>query len=201
MTIKNIKNDILELRGSEVSIFGQKTLLSETVDEATIDIIDVLEKLEQYEADTTIVHYDSETEEETEQEGTIAEYLEHMEELGYLEEGKSDNSYNWLCPISNHFNFELYTDSMNGDTLVYFKVHRFGDVRGNYTDGALLRFQHEEEFHEALLECNKTIEKDGHYIEVNIFTDYMTVHTLDWDIVGTIHELDELEDLLKKDSE
>ena len=54
-------------------------------------------------------------------------------------------------------------------------MHRYGDVRCNYTEEAYFKFDDEYEFYETLAENNKyfTIEKNDktYQIEIDIFSD------------------------------
>ena len=40
------------------------------------------------------------------------------------EEIKSDNSYNWLAPISNHFNYRIYKSCLYEGIIVELKINR-----------------------------------------------------------------------------
>jgi len=94
---------------------------------------------------------------------SVEDYLEYMEELGALEEESADNSYNWSGNVSNHFNFQTY-EHEDGSVYVEFKVHLYGDVRGNYTDSVLLKFDDEHAFLEAISECDSSEDYKGYTI-------------------------------------
>lgn len=94
---------------------------------------------------------------------SVDAYIEYMEELGALEEGKGDNSYNWLGKVSNHFNFQTYQHE-DGSFYVEFKVHLYGDVRANYTDSVLLKFKDDYFFYEAIAESEMEEEYKGYGI-------------------------------------
>lgn len=201
--LEAIKQDITDLRGSEVSIFGQRTVLSSEVDEVTIDILDIIDRLESYEVETieigkTCEHcqgtgvvttwYDdeeSEVEEECEQcngEGVIYEdidasrALEIKYDMGDIEELRHDNSYNWGSPVSNDFDFQVWKDVNDDKIYVDFKVHRYGDVRCNYTDVAVLEFSDEDKFLQVISEANKFIEVDGYDCYISVFSDTIEVN-------------------------
>lgn len=222
-TIEAIKNDIVSLRGTEVKIFGQPTTLDAEVGDLTIDILDVLDNLKPYEVEaievsepcehcqgTGIVYkWDDEEECELEEEceecdgdGIIyneinaIDALEKMYDLGDLEEMKCDNSYNWGSPVSNHFDYRMYKDLNTNKIYVEFKVHRYGDVRCNYTDAVVLEFDNDYEFLESMLECNKNIEVDNFDCELNIFSDTMEVYTKDGDYKGNVcvYSMEELKE-------
>lgn len=201
--LKAIKDDITSLRGTEVRIFGQPQVLESEVDELTIDILDIIENLESYEVETIemskectccngtgmVYTWDDDEECELEEEceecdgfGTIYEDIEATKaiEILYdnrdLEELNHDNSYNWLAPVSNNFNLKTYKDINNDKIYVEFKVHRFGDVRSNYTDTAILEFDYDSEFLEAITEADKFIDVDGFDCNVKVLSDTIEVN-------------------------
>lgn len=165
MTIRNIINDIKEIHETPVYYWGgYHELNALKTDDFTINIIDVLKALEPYE---------------------INESIEDLTESGYIYNDcdyNANNSYNWLAPVNHHFDFMIYNNNntVNDCCYIEFKVHRFGDVRGNYTDNIVLEFMNDCEFLEVLSECNKysTIEIDGinYNIDVNIFSDTFEVY-------------------------
>lgn len=142
--IQDMIKDIKELRGKKVSIFGQPTQLDNEVNELLIDIVEFIEKFEGYESDISI------------------NQLDELYEMGMLKEIQSGNSYNWNGNVSNDFNYFIYENVETGQILVDFKVHRYGDVRGNYTNSIVLEFDDEYEFLDILLEGRKTV-----YLKVN----------------------------------
>src|SRR5699024_1553299 len=186
--LNSVIMDIQNLRGAE---------LENDINEFEIDIIDILEDLKEYEVDMIIEEplEDEEYPEEFEEVETedIEEYFEWLESIGYIADVydyKADNSYNWLAPVSNHFDFKMYellhtggtlVDELphTGGTLVEMKVHRHGDVRGNYTETFLLEFDNDYTFLETISENSKlvTIEVDeeNYDVMVNPFSDVMEV--------------------------
>ena len=164
--LNNIINDLRSLEGREVGLGYFRYIYTNEVNADTISILDVLENLKQYEIKTfKIYNYCNEEEEIIEV--SAEEFLETEE----YEEIKSDNSYNWGAPISNYFNYRIYKSSLYEGIIVEFSVHRYGDVRCNYTEEIYFRFNNEYEFYEALEESNKyfTIEKNN--IEYDIYID------------------------------
>ena len=115
------------------------------------------------------------------------EYLDLYE----YEEIKSDNSYNWSAPLTNHINYRIYESKVMDDIIVELSVHRFGDVRCNYTEECYLKFQEDYEFYEALGEANKglLITKDNkqYNIYINIFDECPDIEICD------INDLDDYE--------
>jgi hypothetical protein len=197
--LNNIINDLRNLEDKEVGLGYFKHIYTNEVDVTMISILDVLENLKPYEIEIfEIYNYCNEEEEEI-IEVSANEFLEIEE----YEEIKSDNSYNWSSPISNHFNYRIYKSSLYEGIIVEFSVHRYGDVRCNYTEEIYFRFNDEYEFYEALEESNKyfTVEKNDriYQIEINIFSDCPRIYIEedDKDIEGyEAHKL--LEELLEE---
>lgn len=224
--IEKIIKEIKGLRGEKVSIFGQPTVLNSEVNELTIDIVDVLEGLKEFEVDTLeltcecqecegqgekLVTIEDTTEEEwvtcdnCNGEGVIyeelkaEEVLETWHSMGYVEEIKADNSYNWSSPISNDFDFKIYENYENNKCYIELSVHRFGDVRGNYTDSAILEFDSDYTFLETLSDYNKYFEVDGLNCEINIFSDSILVCRLDGTYLKEVcaFDMEELKEEIK----
>lgn len=186
MAIRNIVNDIRAIHETPVYYFGSYHELGTLeTDDFTINIIDVLKALEPYE---------------------IAESIEELTECGYIYDDcnyKADNSYNWSAPVNHHFDFSIYNNDNTACDVCYveFKVHRFGDVRGNYTESVVLQFDNEYEFLEVLSECNKynSIEIDdiNYYIDISIFSDTFEVSDNDVNYITTVYGYDK-EDIVEE---
>ena len=58
-----IIDDLKSLRGKEVRIFGQKTVLRSEIDELEIDAVDIVENLREFEIDLFVENYNEDTEE------------------------------------------------------------------------------------------------------------------------------------------
>ena len=197
--MKNLQEmikDIKSLRGATVEVFGQKTVLDKEVSEMYIDILDVMESLVDYEQELEVEEYDEETEEyEVKEVDTIDEYLDFIGEVDGLRELFSDNSYNWSGRVSNHFDFKAYKDETVGDVYIVFKVHRYGDVRCNYTKECLLKFNSYDQFLDTITESNNftTIEVDEkeYDLYVNALSDgYEVYNTETGKYVGYACETD-----------
>lgn len=179
MTIRNIINDIKEIHETPVYYFGDYHELGTLeTDDFTINIIDILEALEPYE---------------------ITEGIDELTEGGYIYNDwdyRGDNSYNWTAPVNHHFDFCIYDNKNTAGNVCYveFRVHRFGDIRGNYTETVVLQFDNDYEFLETLSECNKynTIEIDGnnYNIDINIFSDGFEVFDDDGNYIITVYGYD-----------
>ena len=124
--IKDIKKDLLELRGADVKIFGQSTTLPVRSDnDITVDILELVEVLADYEV--------------TYRKACDLLEVENVDDIDGLDYSLADNSYNWNGMGSNDFDYRTY--ETNGEGIVLsIKFHRFGDVRGNYTENAYLLF-------------------------------------------------------------
>lgn len=177
MTRKAI-NELKQLRGSQVEIFGQ-------ADNLEIDTINILEAMEEFEIDSYDFTCWTEDENGNESEidifegcETAEQILDVLEEYGYIEDTyfAADNSYNWSAPVSNDFDFKLYRDSVSGGVFVEFMVHRFGDVRCNYTDSVIYHFDSVDEFYETLSNCNKCVPVGDYEVDVNIFSDGFEIY-------------------------
>ena len=184
MTRKAI-NDLLQLRGATVKYFGEAVTLPNTVDDLEIDTINILEDMEEYELDWYDFRYYAEDEDGNEIEVDIFEGCETGEQIldileghDYIEETyfAADNSYNWSAPVSNDFDFKVYRDFVSDGVFVDFMVHRFGDVRGNYTDSVIYHFDSADEFYELLLNCNKYVQIGNYGVCVDIFNDGFDVY-------------------------
>lgn len=108
-----------------------------------------------------------------------------------------DNTYNWGANISNDIDF--IWSKIDGMYYALVKVHRYGDVRGNYTDEFILEF-----FNDGELWCNdavyqnKNFEIDGvsYTADLNALSETYEVYGGDnWDSIGTYYEI-ELKDLI-----
>lgn len=183
MTIRNMIEDIKAIHETPVYYFGSYHELDALeTDDFTINIIDVLEALEPYE---------------------ITETIEELTEGGYIYNDwdyRGDNSYNWTAPVNHHFDFCIYDNKNTACNVCYveFRVHRFGDVRGNYTESVVLEFMGDYEFYETMLECNKynTVEIDGvnYNIDVNIFSDGFEIFDDNGNYITTVcgYDADEI---------
>ena len=148
-TVNEIIREVKDLRGTEVTVFGQRVKIDEEVSPYLIDTIDVLKSLKSFEADMIIGDDDEFEDIYTD---NIEEYLEYLDNLCGLEEINHDNSYNWNSNLSNDIDFITY--KVGEEYYVKMMVHRgYGDIRCNYTDYCLLRFTGENEFLETVFEC------------------------------------------------
>lgn len=105
------------------------------------------------------------------------------------------NTYNGNTNIDH--NIDVAEMKINGYTYMAIMVHRYGDVRANYTDRFLVRFDNGDEvfYLESCTQCKDVA--DGRYTcDIDIFSELYDV----WDNekqneVGEFYEI-EVEDLL-----
>ena len=199
--IHEIIEEVKSLRGANVEVFGQPTTLPSDYGKYTIDTIDILKNLEDYEAPEFVDYWTFEEEDgediEVLNEVTIEEYLDILETEGLLMEGKSDNTYNWSAPVSNDFYFYIYKNLRDDNLIIKIAIHRYGDARYNYTDEFCIIVDSEEEFFDILCESDKfnTVEIDGknYYIDIRMFRDVFEVSDTDGEWIGTIYAEDDEE--------
>ena len=139
------------------------------------NVIDLLEELKPYEVYT----YDVD------------------ERIDYILENSDNmwNTYNWNANIDHHI--DVAEMEINGYSYMAIMVHRYGDVRGNYTDRFLVSFDSEDEifYLESRMQYKDIV--DGKYTcDIDIFSEMYRV----WDNenqneVGEFYEI-EVKDLL-----
>ena len=182
---RKVMSELMQLRGSTVKYWGDTVTLPNTVGDLEIDTINILKDMEEYELDWYDFRYWAEDDDGNEIEvnifegcETAEEILDALEEYGYIEDTyfAADNSYNWSAPVSNDFDFKVYRDFVSGGVFVDFMVHRFGDVRGNYTDSVIYHFGGADEFYELLSNCNKYVQIGNYDVCVDIFNDGFEIY-------------------------
>ena len=200
--IYEIIEEVKNLRGANVEVFGQPTTLPSDYGKYTIDIIAVLNHLEDYEIPEIVDYWDFEEDEDGEEEEVLheisaEEYLELLDSQGMLVEETSNNTYNWSAPISDNFYYHIYKNLKDDNLIIEIAVHRYGDVRGNYTDEFYIIVDNIDEFHEILTECDiyNTVEIDGkeYYVDVRMFDDTFEVSDNDGYYIGSIYAEDDEE--------
>ena len=106
------------------------------------------------------------------------------------------NTYNWNANIDH--DIDVAELEINGYTYMAIMVHRYGDVRANYTDRFLVRFDDETEWFELESRMQYKTICDGRYTcDIEIFSEWYNV----WDNekytnLGEFYEI-EVEDLLE----
>ena len=199
--IHEIIEEVKALRGANVEVFGQPTTLRSDYGKYIIDTIDILKNLEDYEAPEFVDYWTFEEEDgediEVLEEITCEEYLDILDDNGFLVEEKSNNTYNWSAPVSNDFYYHIYKNLRDDNLIIKIAIHRYGDARCNYTDEFCIIVDSEEEFFDILCESDtfNTIEIDEkkYYIDIRLFNDMFEVCTEDGDCIGDIYAEDDEE--------
>ena len=117
----------------------------------------------------------------------VLEYMQQV--LGANEDNsKGENTYNYGGRVSHDIHYITYFDKYNNEFYIALNIHRSGDVRTNYTEFCLLKFDGEYAFYELVDEIcfNLTyfyISVDGkeYRVSTNMFTEYMFVDNYDTD--------------------
>ena len=154
--ICEIIDEVKALRGANVKVFGQPTTLPSDYGKYTIDIIDVLNHLEDYEIQEIVDYWDFEDDEDGEEEEVLheisaEEYLELLDSQGMLvEEKTSNNTYNWSAPISNNFYYHVYKNLRDDNLIIEMAIHKYGDIRGNYSSEFYIVVYDIDEFYDIL---------------------------------------------------
>ena len=107
------------------------------------------------------------------------------------------NTYNWNANIDHDIDVaEMY---INGYTYMAIMVHRYGDIRTNYTDRFLVRFDDEYDWFEfnSRVQC-KEIAGGRYYVDIDLMAECYNVWDNEKEVnVGEFYEL-EVEDLLNE---
>ncbi len=138
------------------------------------NVLDLLYELKDYEIETT--------------EKSIDWIVEHADNRW--------NTYNWCANIDHHI--DVAELKINGYTYMAIMVHRYGDIRANYTDRFLVRFDKRYEWLE-LESCMqyKSICNGKYMCDIDIMSECYNVYNFETgEDVGEFYEL-ELEDLLE----
>lgn len=157
-------NDLIRLlkslHGKKVRVFGQEQTIRVTPYDFLIDTIDIVKELKDYEIKILDLckqlgfHVEKDFLNVAERDVNF-EIVEMLVENDLLTEvGCGDNSYNWSSPVQNDFSFHSYKDTQ-GNYYTLFAVHLFGDVRGNYSDNVILKFDYDTQFLETLMDVRK----------------------------------------------
>ena len=107
------------------------------------------------------------------------------------------NTYNWNANIDH--DIDVAEVELDGYTYMAIMVHRYGDIRANYTDRFVVKFDDYYEWSEleSIMQY-KTI-CDGRYcVDINIMSEIYSVWDSEKEVsVGEFYEI-EVEDLLKE---
>ena len=107
------------------------------------------------------------------------------------------NTYNCNANIDHDIDYRIL--NKNNETWFVFMVHRCGDVRGNYTDWAVCKFDYMEELFEleSVTQCKSFGEDDRYVADINIWSETYNVYdTKNGNDVGDFFEC-EVADVLE----
>ena len=186
--IEKVINELNELNGNKVDVFGRKVVVNNSVEwrDLTIDTRDVLNHLKEFEVtEYCIEEYDdagyieNETIYNITNDEDISKYIDYLEGEYGLEYRDGDNTYNWSSPIMNNLHWEHYYSETLDKHYYVCNVHLYGDVRGNYSDSFILETYNDYVFLETLSESDEfyTLEdKEGNeiYFQLSIFNEGLT---------------------------
>ena len=107
------------------------------------------------------------------------------------------NTYNWNANIDHHI--DVAEVELDGYTYMAIMVHRYGDVRANYTDRFLVKFDDCYEWSEleSIMQY-KTICDGRYYVDIDIMAEIYSVWDNEEEVnLGEFYEI-EVEDLLNE---
>jgi len=158
--LEAILKDVESLEGKEVTIFGQPVTLDNYQDKGfTPRVKDFITALMDYEVNTLTSD-------------KIINLHNHDDNFKCL---RVDNSYNWSGSIDHNFSYYHY--QYKDSDFIIFSVHRYGDVRVNYTEEAVLKMTLNE-FYEVMAESLNvydSIDIDGITYHLTIRPDYEAI--------------------------
>lgn len=105
------------------------------------------------------------------------------------------NTYNWNANIDHHI--DVAEVELDGHTYMAIMVHRWGDVRANYTDRFVVKFDDCYEWSEleSIMQY-KTICDGRYFIDIDIMSETYNVWDNEEEVsIGEFYEI-EVEDLL-----
>lgn len=140
-TIENVKNEIklVDEKYRDTHSFAN----SDDEYSLLIDVKEFLDVLKPNEVSPNeVVEIPTDDDDEFE-EITFQDWLYEYSDLDRL---RCHNSYNWTSPLSHDINFEVYGYDENSTVFIVIRVHKFGDIRGNYTDEIIVKYDSYESF-------------------------------------------------------
>ena len=99
------------------------------------------------------------------------------------------NTYNWNANISH--NLDVAEAEINGYIYMAIMVHRYGDIRTNYTDRFVVKFDSEYEFYELESMIQSKEINDEYIADINLMTEGYNVYDyINGEDVGEFYELE-----------
>ena len=165
-TIENVKNEIKLVDEKNGYNYGDEYDLY-------VNVQDLLDALKSHEitSDTMVEIF---TDDDEVEEIPFQKWLYDYSDMKCLECG---NSYNWTSPLSHDINYEVYGYDMDSTVYIVIRVHKTGDIRGNYTDEIIVKFDSYDSFiYDTMDYARKFIDLDFDYDGEN----YKATIRLDW---------------------
>lgn len=123
-----------------------------------VDTRILLDKLREYEVEIPTEYF--EKYEQVFGNGVL-QYMEQLTDTN-MEDFNGGNTYNYNGRILHDLDYR-YVNTKDNGFYIAIQVHRLGDIRGNYTEFALFKFDYYESFWETIDEI--CIENFGGYLE------------------------------------
>ncbi len=178
--LENVKKEIQAARKGEYAawIFKDGKLADNILLVDTLEVIEAFAK--------NVINLDN----------MPAETQEKLIDFIRKESEINENTYNYGGNITNDMNYNICKIGSYYYALVMF--HLGGDIRGNYTDYLLLKFEYVDDFFSVNDACfYKEIDK-RYSADINIFSEMYTVYdSFQGEDIGEFWEL-EVNDLLDK---
>ncbi len=214
--IEKCINELTSLLGSTVYIFGRKTQLNKNIPELCVDTREWLTNIQDNEIDLMdIIKENNIRLDDSFWNKLKNDMLDVNNELmnilidnGIFEEldNRCGNTYNWNSTVYNGINWQGYK-KVGDDECYYYLVdiHKYGDVRGGYTDSIVVCFDYDTGFIESMGETvtSTSFEINGIelFFETDILQETVTCYNEYWeeicfrllscdkeDIIGEINE-------------
>lgn len=135
-----------------------------------VDTRKLIEELKDYEVEIPAEYYEKY---KNEWGNGVLEYMQ--EELGANDDNcKGENTYNYCGRVSHDIHYITYVDDDNY-CYVAMNIHRDGDVRGNYTDFCLLKFDGTDYFYTIVSEICMNISSHIITIDNQVYDFYSTM--------------------------
>ena len=182
-TIENVKNEIKLVDEKNGYNYGDEYDLY-------VNVQDLLDALKSHEitSDTMVEIF---TDDDEIEEIPFQKWLYDYSDMKCLECG---NSYNWTSPLSHDINYEVYGYDMDSTVYIVIRVHKTGDIRGNYTDEIIVEFDSFSDFVYDTMDY--TVKEVSFYFDYNNEEHYASIRT-DWyrndtDVIIYDKNLDEI---------
>ena len=135
-----------------------------------VDTRELLKELKDYEVEIPNEYYDKY---KNEWGNGVLEYMQ--QELGANDDNcKGENTYNYGGRVSHDIHYITYVDDDNY-YYVAINIHRSGDVRCNYTDFCLLKFDGSDYFYTIIDEICMNISSNIMVVDNQVYDFYTTM--------------------------